>query len=167
MRRLMLFRHGKSDWDADYATDRDRPLNARGERAATTMGVVLRHMGEAPDRIVSSTAIRAETTAEMARIAGGWAGALELSEELYGASPATTLQVAARSGGDAERLMLVGHEPTWSMVATQLTGGTIAVRTGTVVGIDLGINDWAEAPGASGTLAYALHPRMFTDWAPS
>ncbi len=164
MLRLQLFRHGKSDWDADFNHDRDRPLNSRGERAATTMGVVLREMGEVPDRIVSSTAVRAETTAEMARLAGGWSGPLTLSEELYGSSPASTLEVAARHGGDAERLMLVGHEPTWSMLATHLTGGSIAVRTGTVVGIDLSIDDWAQAPEATGTLAYALHPKLFSGW---
>jgi phosphohistidine phosphatase len=164
MRRLMLFRHGKSDWDADFAQDRDRPLNARGERAAATMGVLLRHMGETPDRIVSSTAVRAETTAEMARLSGGWTGPLELSDALYGASPVETLEVAARHGRDAERLMLVGHEPTWSMLATQLTGGRVSVRTGTVVAIDLDVEDWASAPGATGTVAYALNPKLFTGW---
>lgn len=166
MRRLMLFRHGKSDWDADYGQDRDRPLNRRGERAANTMGIVLRRLGEAPDRIVSSTAVRAESTAEMARLAGGWSGPLELADALYGASPAQVLSVAARHGGDAERLMLVGHEPTWSMLTTQLTGGRVAVRTGTVVAIDLDIDDWSQAPKATGTVAYALQPRMFEDWKP-
>jgi phosphohistidine phosphatase len=162
----MLFRHGKSDWGADYGLDRDRPLNARGERAANTMGMVLRNLGEAPDRIVSSTAIRAESTAEMARISGGWSGPLELSEDLYEASPAGCLAVAARHGGDAERLMLVGHEPTWSSLIATLTGGRVAVRTGTIVAIDLEIDDWRRAPGASGSLAYALHPRMFEEWPP-
>ncbi len=166
MHRLMLFRHGKSDWHAEYAQDRDRPLNPRGERAANTMGVVLRRLGEAPDRIVSSTAVRAESTAEMARLSGGWSGPLELADALYGASPAGVLAVAARQGGDAERLMLVGHEPTWSMLTTQLTGGRVDVRTGTVVAIDLDIDDWSQAPQASGTVAYALHPKMFEDWQP-
>ena len=165
MRRLMLFRHGKSDWDAEYAQDHDRPLNNRGERAANTMGVVLRQLGETPDRIVSSTAVRAESTAEMARLAGGWAGPLEVSDDLYGTSPAGALAVAAKHGKDAERLMLVGHEPTWSMLTTQLCGGRVAVPTGTVVAIDLDIDDWSQAPKSSGTVAYALQPKMFEEWA--
>jgi phosphohistidine phosphatase len=166
MHRLMLFRHGKSDWEAQYAQDHDRPLSPRGERAANTMGVVLRRLGEAPDRIVSSTAVRAESTAEMARLAGGWSGPLELADALYGASPTGVLAVAARQGGDAERLMLVGHEPTWSMLTTHLTGGRVDVRTGTVVAIDLDIDAWSQAPQASGSVAYALHPKMFKDWPP-
>ncbi|GMQ85863.1 MAG: histidine phosphatase family protein [Acidimicrobiia bacterium] len=164
MHRLILFRHGKSDWDASYAGDRQRPLNRRGERAAGSMGIALRRMGEEPDRIVSSTAVRAESTAEIARLAGGWSGPLELTDDLYGASPDEVLAVAARHGRSAERLMLVGHEPTWSMVTMSLTGGHVAVRTGSVVGIDLDIDDWSQAASASGTVAYALHPRMFKGW---
>jgi phosphohistidine phosphatase len=166
MRRLILFRHGKSDWDADFATDHERPLSERGERAATTMGVLLRDLGEAPDRIISSTAVRAESTVELARISGGWSGPLELDEALYGASPDGALAVVAKRGEDAERLMLVGHEPTWSMLAARLTGGSIAVRTGSIIGIDLATNGWPDARQAKGTLAYALHPRLFERWTP-
>lgn len=165
MLRLILFRHGKSDWDAEYGADHERPLSERGKRAAATMGALLRDLGEAPDRIVSSTAVRAESTAELARISGGWSGPLELDETLYGSSPEGALAVAAARGGDAARLMLVGHEPTWSMLATRLTGGTIAVRTGSIIGIDLSVGGWPQAPRARGTVAYALHPRMFERWA--
>ena len=164
MRRLILFRHGKSDWDAEYGQDHERPLSQRGERAAATMGLVMREIGEQPDRIVSSTAVRAESTAEIARVSGGWSGPLELSPELYGASPADVLAVASHHGRDAERLMLVGHEPTFSILTTQLTGGRVDVRTGSVVGIDLTVDEWPQAPEATGTVAYALHPKMFKEW---
>ena len=161
MLRLMLFRHGKSDWSAACDGDPDRPLNARGERAAATMGLVLRRMGEVPDRVVTSPATRAESTASLARLSGGWDAPLEVADELYGGGPATALGVAARCGGAAERLMLVGHEPTWSMIAERITGGRISVKTGTVLAFDLDGATWADAPHAAGTLTYALHPRMF------
>ncbi len=166
MPRLMLFRHGKSDWNATYRGDRDRPLSRRGERAAETMGVLLRKMGEVPDRVVTSPATRAETTAAIARLSGGWSAPLEIAEALYGAGPDEALEVAARCGADAERLMLVGHEPTWSQLAAHITGGRIAVRTATVLGFDLDAPTWSWAPRSRGVLAYALHPRMFDgdDW---
>jgi len=163
MRRLMLFRHGKSDWDASYDTDHGRPLAKRGRRAASTMGAALRKMAEVPDVLVSSTAERAEATAELARVAGGWSCPLSLAPDLYGAGPEGALHIAARHGGDAERLMLVGHEPAWSSLAMRLTGGRIAVKTGTVLAIDLHIDTWDDAPNAEGVLAFAIHPRMFTD----
>ncbi|MEA3502133.1 MAG: histidine phosphatase family protein [Actinomycetota bacterium] len=162
MLRLMLFRHGKSDWNTTTRGDRDRPLSPRGERAAATMGLVLRKMGEVPDLVVSSPAVRAEATAALARISGGWDSRLEISDELYGAGPETALGVAARCGGDAERLMLVGHEPTWSLLAERITGGHITVKTATVLAFDLNAASWATVERVGGSLAFALHPRLFT-----
>ncbi len=161
MLRLMLFRHGKSDWNANTRGDRDRPLNARGERAATTMGLVLRRMREIPDLVISSPAVRAETTAVLARISGGWDSRLEIADDLYGAGPESALAVAARCGGDVERVMLVGHEPTWSLLAQQITGGRIMVKTATVLAFDLNIEKWTDAGRVTGSLAFAVHPRMF------
>ena len=161
MLRLMLFRHAKSDWNANARGDRDRPLNARGERAAATMGLVIRKMGQVPDLVVSSPAVRAETTVALARISGGWNSRLEIADELYGAGPDAALAVAARCGGDAQRLMLVGHEPTWSLLAQQITGGRIIVKTATVLAFDLDATTWAEVAQANGSLAFATHPRMF------
>jgi len=159
----MLLRHGKSDWNAGAAGDRARPLNARGRRAATTMGIVLRKMREAPDRVVSSPAVRAVATASLARISGGWAAPLDIVEDLYGAGPETALAVAARFGHHADRLMLVGHEPTWSLLARHITGGRVVVKTGTVLAFDLDVASWSDAERGHGSLAYALHPRMFDD----
>ena len=163
----MLLRHGKSDWDTTNRGDRNRPLSRRGERASATMGLVLRKMDEVPDRIVSSPALRAEATATIVRLSGGWDSPLEIAEDLYGAGPEAALEVAARCGGDAERLMLVGHEPTWSYLEEHLTGGRIAVRTATVLAFDLDASSWADVTRSRGTLAYALHPRMFDqgEWA--
>lgn len=158
MHRLMLMRHGKSDWDASYDTDHDRPLAGRGERSARAMGELLRNMGEVPDLVVSSTAVRAECTAELARLAGGWGCPMEFEPALYGAGPDEVLDVVARRGGSVERLMLVGHEPTWSMVVTRLTGARAPMKTATVAGIDLAGDDWSAV--ADGTLTYLVHPRM-------
>ena len=162
----MLLRHGKSDWETTNRGDRNRPLSRRGERASETMGLVLRKMGEIPDRIVSSPALRAEATATIARLSGGWDSPLEIAEDLYGSGPGAALEVAARCGGDAGRLMLVGHEPTWSYLAERITGGRISVRTATVLAFDLDAGSWEGAPRSRGTLAYALHPRMFdkSEW---
>ena len=49
MKTLLLMRHAKSDWDADYGPDHDRPLNERGLRSARLMGRVLAEEGLVPD----------------------------------------------------------------------------------------------------------------------
>ena len=157
----MLMRHGKSDWDAGARDDHARPLAPRGVIAAERMGEVVRELGLVPDIIVSSTATRARSTAELARITGGWASRLVLDDALYGASVAETLSVAAEHGSGCDRVMLVGHQPTWSMTVRHLTGGQVAMRTATIADIQLSFSDWSQIHTTSGTLEMLLQPRHF------
>jgi phosphohistidine phosphatase len=158
---LMLLRHAKSDWDAGAADDHSRPLATRGVRSAERMGEVLRDLGLVPDIVVSSTALRARSTAELARISGGWDSRLVLDDALYGASVGETLAVAATHGDRHERVMLVGHEPTWSMTVRQVTGARAEIRTGTCAVIEMHTDVWDEVPVSSGSLVTLLQPRHF------
>jgi phosphohistidine phosphatase len=161
MRNLMIMRHGKSDWEAGARSDHARPLANRGIVSAERMGEVIRDLGIIPGIVISSTAVRARATAELARITGGWASRLILEDDLYGTSPRGALEVVARYAGECERVMIVGHEPTWSMLIKQLTGGSCAVRTATVADIELHISGWDAVTSASGTLVSLLQARQF------
>ena len=163
MRRLMLLRHGKSDWHTPHGSDHDRPLNHRGVEAAETMGRLLARADLLPDHVITSSAVRALTTAELARSAGQWGCAIDVSDELYGTTAGGSLKVAARAPTDAESLLLVGHEPTWSQLAHHLTGAYVAVKTATVIGIDLPIDAWRHVD-SRGSLEFVLQPRNFTGW---
>ena len=72
MKTLLLMRHAKSDWDADYGLDHDRPLNDRGLRSARLMGRVLADEGLVPELVISSTAVREADGRAGHR--GGWWG---------------------------------------------------------------------------------------------
>lgn len=159
----MLMRHAKSDWDSGIADDFGRPLARRGVNAAERMGRVVRELGLVPDLVVSSPANRARSTAELARITGGWDSRLVLDDALYGASVADTLAAAMRHGGTFERIMLVGHQPTWSMTVRHLTGTSVDMRTATIADIELSATDWAELSESSGTLVSLLGPSDFAD----
>ena len=161
MMNLMIMRHGKSDWDAGAQSDHDRPLANRGILSAERMGEVVRDLGTIPELVISSTAVRARATAELARITGGWASRLILEDDLYGASPRAALEVVVKHAGDCKRVMIVGHEPTWSMLVRQLTGGSCAMRTATVADIEIHAERWDAATTASGTLVSLLQPRGF------
>ncbi|MEN8239598.1 MAG: histidine phosphatase family protein [Actinomycetota bacterium] len=161
MRNLMIMRHGKSDWDAGASSDHARPLARRGVLSAERMGEVVRDLGIIPGLVISSTAVRARATAELARITGGWPTRLILEDDLYGTSPRGALEVVARHGGSCERVMIVGHEPTWSMLINSLTGGSCAVRTATIADIEMHTTTWDTVTSATGTLVSLLQPRGF------
>ena len=65
MKTLTIVRHAKSSWTDLNSSDFDRVLNARGERDAPRMGATLKERFGSIERIVSSPAIRAITTANI------------------------------------------------------------------------------------------------------
>jgi phosphohistidine phosphatase len=160
MKTLLLMRHAKSDWEAEYGSDHDRPLSNRGTRSAKLMGRVLAEEGLEPGQVISSTALRAKTTAELAIAAGQWDAGLALDRALYEDGPKGVLGAAARAP-EVSRLMLVGHQPTWSMLVAALTGDRAEMKTATVAVVDLDLDSWAGLPEATGRLNRILSPRDF------
>ena len=122
------------------------------------MGRVLAGEGLVPDLIISSTAVRAKRTAELAAEAGNWGSEIRLDRSLYDEGPRRVLAVGALAQ-DVDGLMLVGHQPTWSMLVSALTGERADMKTAAVAVIELEIESWSNLPGASGTLTRVLQPR--------
>ena len=161
MRELLLMRHAKSDWEAQFGADRDRPLNKRGRRSAETMGKALTRAGRVPDTVVTSPALRAARTADLAVVAGGWRCGRRIDDAIYGGGAEGLLDAVRRHGRDAERLMVVGHQPTMSTVVSRVIGGgSIRFPTGAVAGLRLPIGDWSAFDWAVGELEFFLTPKV-------
>ena len=71
MKILTIVRHAKSSWDDPSLRDHERPLNKRGHRNAPEMGRRIAEHGIRPSLIVSSTAVRAWSTAKAIAKANG------------------------------------------------------------------------------------------------
>lgn len=160
MKTLLLMRHAKSDWDAEYDSDHERPLNDRGVRSARVMGRVLSAEGLVPDLVVTSTAVRARSTASLASEAGDWASEIVLDPTLYGSGADAAVQAAA-AAPDVSRLMLVGHEPTWSTLVSVLSGEKVDMKTGTVAVLEFQIEDWSLLPSRQGKVTTVHQPREY------
>ncbi|MBK6712098.1 MAG: histidine phosphatase family protein [Chloroflexi bacterium] len=65
MKTLLVLRHAKSSWSNDFLSDHQRPLNDRGKQDAPRMGRLLRDEELTPDLIITSSAERALSTAEL------------------------------------------------------------------------------------------------------
>ena len=161
MARLYVLRHGKSDWGTGDP-DHERPLNERGVRASVAIGEALRRAREQPDLILSSSAVRALTTAGLVREAAGWDVPLDTTRDLYDTSVDGTLSVLSDVGGDMERLMIVGHQPAWGEVVGYLTGARVTMKTGAVAALDTDAG-WKTLREDCCTIGFVLHPRLFTD----
>jgi phosphohistidine phosphatase len=64
MKTLYLLRHAKSDWGDPGLDDHDRPLAARGARAAAVVGVHFAQQGYRPSLVLCSSARRTRQTLE-------------------------------------------------------------------------------------------------------
>lgn len=161
---LILVRHAKSDWGDPGLPDHDRSLNARGQRDAPVMAdrlaARLHALHEPVDRLISSTALRARTTAAV--FADALGVALELDPQLYLASPETLTGAAVSAGTAADRggdspastVLLVAHEPGLSELAARLTGGGITeMPTCAVARIT-----WRHGAGAAGPAEHSAYP---------
>lgn len=167
MRRLLLARHAKSSWGNPALTDHDRPLNARGYRAAQLVGAALSELDCVPDVVLSSTAARTrETWARMEPHFGGHPR-VEYHRGLYLAAPRSVLAAIADAPADAETLMVLGHNPSTHALAAYLSrkGDPREIDlvrtkfpTGAIAVVDLSSNSWADAD-EGGELKHFILPR--------
>lgn len=161
MKSVYLLRHAKSDWSSGHSTDHERPLSKRGRRAASTIGRFLTALEQAPEGVVTSTAVRARTTVELAATAGGWSCPVVSNADLYGGSTDDVLAAIRAASADADRLLAAGHEPTWSAsVARLVSGERVKMVTAAVARIDLPVESWQEVDFGSGTLVWLVTPRL-------
>ena len=162
MKTVLFLRHAKSDWDADFEHDHERPLNKRGRRAADQVGRYLAEVEQVPDLLLSSTAVRARTTLERAREAGAWpARPHQLTRDLYGASPAAVLALIHAQPETAASLLLVGHEPTWSETVGRLVGDAdVRMPTAALARVDCYVDRWQDVRMGAGQLIFLLPPKL-------
>lgn len=161
MRSLILLRHGKSDWDAAYADDHERPLAGRGKDAARLMGRLLTQTGQIPDLAVASSALRARDTLHLAARAGHWHCTLRIDGSLYESTTDRVLQWLRAVEDEPQKLLLVGHEPTWSALAGRLIGTAfLRVPTGSMLRIDFDADSWQDVDYGGGELRWLLPPKL-------
>ncbi len=117
MKRLVLLRHAKSDWNNVRQTDHDRTLNDRGARDAPYVAKWLADKIETPDTFLVSTAVRATETAQH------FIDAFSVEEDdvirlrdIYEAGLEDLVNVVSWiSPKDSQCVMVVGHNPTMTM----------------------------------------------------
>ena len=130
MKYLTLIRHAKSDWN-NASSDHERPLNERGTRSAPVVGRFLARtyfgmngppaLLPKPDRIISSTAVRAKTTADLMQPElGVGSAAIQTEARAYLAESKTLLQIVREFSDAWNHVILVGHNGGISEFARKL-----------------------------------------------
>ena len=143
MKTLLLIRHAKAERAGPHLPDHDRPLDDKGRGEAREMGRRLKQRGIVPDRIITSTALRAVTTARL--IAGELGVAAEVLVEdrrLYASAPAKLLLVLQELDEGPACVALVGHNPEMTELAQHLAARAPDMATGAVAQMDFELASW-------------------------
>jgi len=160
MKTLLLVRHAKSSWRHADLADHERPLNKRGKRDAPRMGRLLRDEGLTPDVILSSTAERAQKTAQAITETSGCKGGIELVEDLYHGGPSACITLLRRLPDRCERVAVVGHNPGIEDLLTVLTRADEMLPTAAVAHVVLPVSQWRDlSETTEGTLVTVWRPR--------
>jgi phosphohistidine phosphatase len=156
MNRLYLLRHGLADRNAWDGPDDERPLTPAGKERMTRSAETMAHLDLGVDLILTSPLTRAYQTAEIVADRLGLRDRLHREIKLaLGFGPAALAKIL-RDRVDAERIMLVGHEPDFSLTVGAITGGCYVVcKKGSLVRIDL----IGTAPPA-GELVWLIPPKV-------
>jgi phosphohistidine phosphatase len=163
--RLTLVRHAKTEPGRPGQEDWDRVLEPRGQRDAPEMARRLKQLSGKPDRILSSPAVRAITTATiMARELGVAAQKVQQDERLYLASTKDMLAVIRELGERTRHLMVVGHNPGITEFADRISSerGVDNMPTCAVYTLQFSIAAWSELAWESGIDADLDYPKRST-----
>lgn len=161
MLRLLLLRHGKSSWDDPRLDDFDRPLSPRGLRNVPEMGRRLARRGLSPERIVSSTAVRALSTARaVGRELGYREDGIIEAPELYLAGPRAILAVVRQCPVSVRTLIVVGHNPGLTELANLFDQVRIDnMPTASVLCAESDAPGWSEFEPAQARFAWFDYPK--------
>ena len=159
MLSIIIFRHGKSDWDAIYDKDHNRPLSKRGIKAAKKMGNYLKQINQVPDVVISSSAIRAKNTAELAMNYGDWKSIFYIEPRIYGGSSEELLNIVQKINKKIKTVCLVGHEPICSSFISLCTFHSQRFTTASMAKIDFEFKEWSEINFGKGILNWIKSPK--------
>ncbi|MCA9132666.1 MAG: histidine phosphatase family protein [Planctomycetales bacterium] len=142
MKTVMFMRHAKSDWKQPGMADHDRPLNARGRRAAPAIACQLRDSEQSVDVILASTAERVRQTVELLQQHWGAQAEVVSSKDLYLATAEQLLRELHTLHDSWERALVVAHNPGMVSLVSHLAGQNLEMPTAAVAIFECDIDSW-------------------------
>lgn len=159
MKTLLLMRHAKSSWKHPELGDHERPLNKRGEKDAPRMGELIKEKELYPQRILSSTAVRAHKTTDAVVQKLAYTGQIEFLDTFYLAEPNVYRDMLCALPDELERVLVIGHNPGLEGLLQILTGRVESLPTGALAYLVLSIEKWSDLKENQGELIQLWRPR--------
>jgi phosphohistidine phosphatase len=124
-----LLRHGDAE---EGSPDAERRLTKKGRAQSKAAGAALGALGVALDACLASPKVRSAQTAELA------CESLDVEVELEPKLAGGPFDAEALAAGLGDEVLLVGHDPDFSMAVHSLTGAQVRMKKGGLAGIEKG-----------------------------
>ena len=124
-----MLRHAEAE---DGTPDAERRLTKKGERQSRAAGAALKRLGVRLDACVSSPKVRSFDTA---RLVCEHLGVEVTTDDRLAGGPFDPREVAAGLG---DQVMLVGHEPDFSLALHRMTGAQVRMKKAGLAAVDRG-----------------------------
>jgi phosphohistidine phosphatase len=126
---IWLLRHGDAE---DGSPDSERPLTEKGREQSRAVGGALKALGVELDACLTSPKVRAAETARLA------CEPLGVEPELEPKLAGGPFDAEALAAGLGDEVLLVGHDPDFSMAVHALTGAQVRMKKGGLAGVEKG-----------------------------
>jgi len=121
--KLYLVRHGIAEDIGDYEDDSLRPLTEKGREKMKKIAGAIKALGVEPNLIVSSPYVRASQTAAILAKELKYEENLAFSDFFVPMAEPNDMIVEINENFSVDELMLIGHEPNLSLLASLLLAG--------------------------------------------
>ncbi|MBM3459969.1 MAG: hypothetical protein FJX77_15720 [Armatimonadetes bacterium] len=136
--RLFFLRHGDAEDPGPGQSDAERRLTPAGHAEMREVAVGIRSLNLGLTAILTSPRVRARETADWVARGLQAEGLLREEPRLGGGCRIGSLQSLLEPYGNADRILLVGHEPDFSLLVGDLIGGgLVRVPKASLIRVDL------------------------------
>jgi phosphohistidine phosphatase len=155
---LYFLRHGRADRSEWAGNDFERPLTKKGKLLMAQTADTIAELNFGLDLILTSPLLRALQTAEIVAKNLQMEGRMVVDARLGPGFDTDVLADMLLEHPDAANVMLVGHEPDFSLTIGALIGGArVVMKKGGLARIDI-----MSSATLAGELAWLIPPKALT-----
>lgn len=142
MKTLLLMRHAKSTPAHSQLADIERPLHKHGMDITPRVAKELAQAGHRADVILASPAIRVQETLKLLQEHWGHDSEVRHEKSLYLAPPTAIKQHIESLDPEYSSVMVLGHNPGLSELASHLIGEFVEMSTASVAIFKAEVERW-------------------------
>jgi phosphohistidine phosphatase len=155
MKKIILIRHSKSDWDKPFTEDKERGLSKRGLQNAICLEKVIRKTGLHIDIGYISNSVRTVETYKVLTRKKGFVDEVIFTDRIYEAQLSSLVYLTRETSDKNRSSLLLGHNPGLEEFANFLLGTEsvfFKIPTSAMIQIVCEVDTWKKVKRGCGKL---------------